>query len=225
MRLYVYGLVESETSVNASGIAASAVRVEPVSGLYAIVSEFPDPSLKTNRENIIAHERVLEKGLEQTTPLPFRFGTVVTSDQLRDFVEQYKVVLAADLARVRGCVQMSVKLIATAGEAVTASNDEGPGSQFLRRKQANRNVVLAAAKELNRDFSDLLRASEITTHNTPRPMASVGHLVEKLRIAEYRSKLRAASATRTDFAWIQSGPWPPYSFVSAGLAMPQAVKA
>jgi len=225
MKLYAYGLVESETPVNALGIADVAVRTEPVCSLHAIVSDFPDPGLKTTRENILTHERVLEAVLDQTTPLPFRFGTVVTPDQLREFVQEHADTLSADLARVRGCVQMSVKLIAKAGATRASEQDEGPGSRFLRQKQADRNVMLSAAKELNLELADVVRGAEVSTHNTPRPMASVAHLVEKSRIAEYRSKLGRASACRMDFAWIQSGPWPPYSFVSEGLAMPTPVKA
>jgi hypothetical protein len=38
------------------------------------------------------------------------------------------------------------------------------------------------------------------------------HLVERERVAEYRTRLRALAAERRDVRLLTSGPWPPYSF-------------
>src|SRR5437773_9256622 len=112
--MYAYGLIESEhvtIPAGLSGIGGEAIRIEPIGAFRAIVSDFHLAALRPDRENILAHERVLEAVLDRITPLPFRFGAVVTHEQLLKFVEQHAPTVAADLKRVRGCVQMSVKLI------------------------------------------------------------------------------------------------------------------
>jgi hypothetical protein len=48
--------------------------------------------------------------LARTTPLPFRFGTLAAASALADYVSANEAALLDALARVRGCVEMSVKI-------------------------------------------------------------------------------------------------------------------
>jgi len=233
MNLCVYGLVETgalQVPAGLAGIDAQSVRIEPACTLHAIVSDFPHAAINAKRESILAHEKVLEAFLQQVTPLPFRFGTVVANAKLVEFVETNLVALGSDMDRVRGCVQMSVKILAKTQPSPVAPLrplpvEEGPGVRFLKAKQAGRELLLRAAQELTDAMGDLPRATQTNVQMKPRLMASIAHLVERTRVEEYVSRFRAASALRPEIAYMQSGPWPPYSFVTAGLALERVVKA
>ncbi len=68
-------------------------------------------SVPVTRENALSHAAVVRSVLDRTTPLPFRFGTIVTEQQLRSYISSRKPALETKLALVRGCVEMSVKII------------------------------------------------------------------------------------------------------------------
>jgi hypothetical protein len=234
MKLYVYGLVETgaiQAAAGLAGIDGQPVRIEPAGALHAIVSDFSVAAINANRESILLHEKVLDAFLEQVTPLPFRFGTVVAPATLAEFVETNREALASDMNRVRGCVQMSVKILAKAEPSSLVAPlsplevGEGPGVRFLKAKQAGRELLLGAANELTAAMGDLPRAHQTTVLTTPRFMARVAHLVERTRLEEYVPKFRAAVGLRPEIAYMQSGPWPPYSFVAAALALERSVKA
>src|SRR2546421_5434729 len=114
MSLYAYCLgddVTARTLERVRGLAGASPMLIEHEELSAVVSEYGDDSVNVTRENVLAHERVVQQVLAQTTPLPFRFGTLVSEARLRNYLTTQKGALEAQLARVRGCVEMSVKVI------------------------------------------------------------------------------------------------------------------
>jgi hypothetical protein len=218
MKLYVYGLVEpagEPLPADLSGLGGSLVRIQTVGSVQAILSDFPWTTLNANKESVLAHQTVLEKILERRTPLPFRFGNVVTSDQLAGFVEKFSSTLLSDLERVRGCVQMSVKLVSRKGQEPVAETEGGPGTRFLKEKQVRRDALIEATEWLNETLKPLIRGVETNIRIIPRPIASVAHLIAREAVEDYRSRFRQAGAARPEYSCLQTGPWPPYSFVKA----------
>ena len=57
-----------------------------------------------------AHNRVNAAVLARSTPLPFRFGTLADGRRLADYVSANEAALLSALARVRGSVEMGVKI-------------------------------------------------------------------------------------------------------------------
>src|SRR5205823_5101757 len=114
MNLYAYCLsdeVTDNTIKSEIGMAGAKPRLIRCGEIAAVVSEFDDEQVNVTRENVLAHERVVRRVLSETTPLPFRFGTVVTEAQLQSYLDSQRDSLKAQLERVRGCVEMSVKVI------------------------------------------------------------------------------------------------------------------
>jgi hypothetical protein len=233
MSLYVYCLGD-ELSGGAFeglvGVGRARVRVLALGTLAAVVSEAGDEAPAVNEENLLAHNRVNAAALAVSTPLPCRFGTRAAHERLAEYVSNNEAALAAALARVRGCVEMSVKLMEKSGVRSQKSEVEnevgvanpgaaGAGTAFLLKKRremlgeegAQRRAEEVAAwlasgvGELARETAERLSPSEAI-------FVRAAHLVERARVEEYRARLRALAAARQDLRLLTSGPWPPYSF-------------
>src|ERR1044072_8299773 len=116
MRLYVYCLAEGVERLNKNlpGVSGAVVRiVELEEDLSALVSVYRSDDFQVSRKNALAHHEVVRSITEQTTPLPTRFGTVVTIEQLRNYVSTHEEAIKAKLAHVRGGVEMNVRMIGT----------------------------------------------------------------------------------------------------------------
>ena len=55
-------------------------------------------SVPVTRENALAHAAVVRSVLDRTTPLPFRFGTIVTEQQLQSYLSTHRPALENKLA-------------------------------------------------------------------------------------------------------------------------------
>jgi Gas vesicle synthesis protein GvpL/GvpF len=132
MSLYVYCVADpasARAAAGAKGLGGAEVGVLERGGLAAVVSEFGEAVARVTRENVLAHERVVETVLGVETPLPFRFGTVVGRERLTSYLDSQAGPLGARLAWVRGCVEMSVKVMVAAcdsgNEAQRAGDSTG----------------------------------------------------------------------------------------------------
>jgi hypothetical protein len=120
MKLYAYCLCEGTEAERLSGAAGlggavgvggAPPRVLPAAGAAAVVGDYAGGRVAVGRENLLAHNRVNARVLALTTPLPFRFGTLVTPEQLEEYVRANGEAIREALARVRGCVEMGVKVM------------------------------------------------------------------------------------------------------------------
>lgn len=114
MSLYVYCLGDelSEPAFEGpAGVGGAQVRLLRLGRLSALVSEAGEQAFAVTDENVLAHSRVNAAALAGSTPLPFRFGTRATPERLAEFASANEAALFAALARVRGCVEMGVKLL------------------------------------------------------------------------------------------------------------------
>ena len=113
MRLYVYCLsdeLKSEAVEGSTGVGGARVRLLAFERLAAVVSEFEDESVAVGSENLRAHNAVNASMLARATTLPFRFGTLTGETRLAEYVASNEGALVAALGRVRGCVEMGVKI-------------------------------------------------------------------------------------------------------------------
>ncbi|MDQ3906986.1 MAG: GvpL/GvpF family gas vesicle protein [Acidobacteriota bacterium] len=114
MNVYAYCLsdeIADDLAQTLSGIGGAKARLVWRERIAAVVSDFDGDAAAVTRENVLAHERVVGGVLARVTPLPFRFGTVVGEERLAGYVSSQADALRAQLERVRGCVEMSVKVI------------------------------------------------------------------------------------------------------------------
>src|SRR5215216_227049 len=106
MKLYAYCLVEDLNAFDATtrGISGAAVRLMQIDELAVLVTDFNADTVAVTRENALDHAAVVRSVLDCTTPLPFRFGTLVSEQQLSGYISARKPALQTKFAHVRGCV-------------------------------------------------------------------------------------------------------------------------
>ena len=229
MKLYAYCLIDDLDALDAatSGISGAAVRTIEIDNLAVLVSDCEAGMVTVTRENALAHAAVVRSVLDRTTPLPFRFGTVVTAEQLRSYVSARKPSLQTRLALVRGCVEMSVKIIRQLpnGNSNTPPAEEiTSGTTFLeekRRELLGDEQKASEASEvstwLHEQVQDLTRDEQVTVRPSEKLVLSAAHLVERDKIPQYKEKVGTARNSRPKLHFLLSGPWPPYSFANIEL--------
>ena len=228
--LYAYCVVEelSQVAAGVSGLVGAEIKPIANSGLVALVSEFEGDTVPVQRENVMTHDSVVGSVLMKSTPLPFRFGTLATNEQMVNFLATRGKALKAKIDEVRDCVEMSVKVIWTplevgAGSEVT-DQAAGPGAAFLRAKRREilgDEAVVSAANQLNtwlhNKIIGFVRAEEVTVRPSQKLVLAASHLVERTQIAVYQQAVKEAMEEKRDLHFLTSGPWAPYSFVNIDL--------
>src|SRR5688572_13159383 len=112
MKLYCYCVateMPSQPPESTSGVTGSPLRVIDFTGLQVLVSPAKSDRVEVTASNVFAHDQVLRRVLNHCTPLPFRFGSLVTERQLSEYVEFHRGSLLTALKQVAGCVEMTVK--------------------------------------------------------------------------------------------------------------------
>ena len=233
MKLYVYCLAENIDVLDEPtlGISGAPVRVLKTENLSVLVSDLDADSVLVTRENALTHAAVVRSVLDYSTPLPFRFGTVVTEPQLQSYLSTHKTALENKLESVRGCVEMSVKIIWENSVAQPSQSrdkapaaEQGAGTSFLAEKRqqilGDEHRAAEASKIsvwLHETLSELVGDEQVTLRPTERLVLSAAHLIERGKIGQYREKVAEMRQNRPDLHFLSSGPWPPYSFANIGL--------
>ena len=230
MKLYAYCLVEDSDTLDAPdvqvrGIEGAAVRLLKIDEFGVVVSD--GESFPLTKESAIVHDTVVRSILDQTTLLPFRFGSVVSEQHLRHYVATYKPALKKSFAHVRGCVQMDLRIIWQGAKTDTVQTPEkqGPGTAFLEKKR--RELIgdeqqVAQKTELSnllrKELGDVIRDQEIELRPSETAvLATVFHLVESGKTPRYQKIVQEIRNIRPDLKIRVSGPWPPYSFANIEL--------
>jgi hypothetical protein len=234
MKLYLYCLIDDDApleSVIYDGenecISGSPVTLFVPNDFALLVSEYAGSSVPVTRENALKHAAVVSGVLPVTTPLPFRFGTLATEQELESFLAARSDALRAKQALVRGCVEMSVKIIwdrEWMEEPASSSEKLKPGTAFLVEKRRELRGSEARAVEAKRiavwlegRLREVLKETRMNTDLTDKLLVTAAHLVERGAIDEYRSRLKNARLERPELHFLASGPWPPYSFANIDL--------
>ena len=209
--LYVYGIVDRSMRVRARGIFGHTLRTVRAAGLLAIVESASRPP-KASLQKLRAQSRVVAAIVARGADvLPARFGAFVPSaGDLEKALADRRAELARALADVRGCLQMTVRVRATAEphRRVTARS----GGAYLRARAAQararrRDPLLRA---LARAASPYVRATRIEWHERV-PLASMHHLVPRAKLDAYESAI-AREVERRGAHAVLSGPIAPFAF-------------
>jgi len=229
MKLYVYCLVDNTQTLPESlhGILGVLVRRLEIGDFSFLVSDFSDRTVPVTRENALAHAAVIQSVLKETTPLPFRFGTLVNGQQLENYVSARSEALRSKLEQVRGCVEMNVKIISDRDwmeEPQASETQAKPGTAFLsekRREILGGEARAARAKQVAEWLKDqvapVAKQTQIETLPTGKMLVTAAHLIEYERVEEFRKRVTEARHQRVDLHFLLSGPWAPYSFAHMDL--------
>ena len=229
MKLYAYCLADDVDVLEdpAPGISGAPVRLLKTHDFSVLVSDLDADMVQVTRDNALAHAAVVRSILDRTTPLPFRFGTLVTEQQLVNYLSARKPALETKLAQVRGCVEMSVKIIQEPAAHESAPDEDvnqGAGTSFLAQKRREILGGEQSAAEASRistwlhdKVSGLIRAEHVTLRPTEKLVLAAAHLIERAKVKKYRENMAETCQSRPDLHFLLSGPWPPYSFANIEL--------
>ena len=228
MKLLVYAIVGSAGLPDAPG-GASRWRAVTVGRLAAIVDRRRSAPKPTPR-NVRQYHRTVA-AIADTVPaiLPARFGTLVGEEELSFILRTRAVSLRAALKRLRGRVQMTIRIVnrgsemhaamnvvrpperSPAAETRRAARAEGPGAQYLRSRVAREDPeTRRLLAPLRHAVGRWVHQEEVTLR---AGITSVYHLVSRRSAAAYSRSLQAA-ARRAGVELVLSGPFPPYAFAA-----------
>jgi hypothetical protein len=206
-----YCVAEQQTQVDSlgTGVEGAPVRWIDVGGLRCFVSDFaaqmpyaPVP------EMVKAFNQVLQRIFAQAVIIPFRFPTIVESeDSLRQFVESRAAKYRDALKRLRNKVQMDVRISFKVPDNVKSPSLSGRG--YLEGRRARYQKAQSVMDGFRR-VSNLLaeRWIQLDTSSGIRGFA----LVDRSSLAFFLEKIGTV-VTPADISARLTGPWPPSEFV------------
>jgi len=108
----------------------------------------------------------------------------------------------------------------------------GPGIAYLQAKAAKqrssrnrRRVGLGMVQELCAALVSQATASRLDAEPADRQGMSAAFLVPRDRLASFQAIVGRIADAHPELALLCTGPWPPYSFVSASAAEPAAMRS
>lgn len=211
--LYIYAVLdEAPAAALGTGVLGEPLRAVSCGTLLAVageIGEAPAPSLTALRE----HDAVIRR-LADAAPavLPARFGSVVADDAaLRALILPRAATLGERLAHVRGRAQMTLRAYGHAEPTASASRTSGAAYLRDRRRTHDPRHALPALLPRLAALEPFVLDQRFEAHGTPPLLATVHHLVDRVRVHAY---LDAAAAAKDGIGLrvTVSGPWAPYAF-------------
>ncbi len=93
------------------GINGAAVYTVPQGPVTAVVSDITEKRIRPERKNLVAHNAVVKRLMEETTVLPVAFGTIAGSPKaVREILKKNSDTFVEQLDRVRGKVEMGLRV-------------------------------------------------------------------------------------------------------------------
>jgi Gas vesicle synthesis protein GvpL/GvpF len=212
--LYVYAFVEPPAAIpDTVGIESAPLESEPIAGLAAVVSRHASASLDTSETAVLAHARVVEAlTVANAAVLPARFGgAYANASALTEALTPRAAELAAALDRVRGCIELGVRILVPAAEPAAVSS----GAAYMRARLEQRRGMEQLADELHAPLAARAREATRTVGATERLLLSAAYLVPKPELEAFREAVEGVQAAHPELGIVCTGPWPPYSFATA----------
>jgi Gas vesicle synthesis protein GvpL/GvpF len=180
-----------------------------VSGDLAVVYG-PAADTELSGEALWRHEEVVEALMEGRDVLPFRYGTrCADAAAATRAVAARQEELAAALERIRGAVELSVRvLLIDVGEARPKA-----AADYVAGKTREAARARAVLQSIHEPLSGRARVSRQTPSGAPGEPLRAAYLVDREEVDAFAAQVAALQARHPDLRLLCTGPWPPYSFV------------
>jgi len=238
---YIYCVIGADEGRNFGPIGVGGrgdiVSTVGYQGISAVISNFPMTKYEVSKENLVAHEKVIEKVMHDYTALPMRAFTVAASaEEVRSFLRKNYTALKGLLKDMDNKVELGVKAywkdmkvifqeIVDENEKVRrlreklASKPQGQTSKRIRLGE----VVAGALKDKkDKEGEELLRSLKRVAYDFcfsetrgAEMIINAAFLVDRGREKEFDTRvdeLDRKYGQRIKFNYV--GPAPPYNFVS-----------
>lgn len=204
--------------------------------LCVVVSDCKHDTIRAERRHISAAQRVLATLNARFDLLPMAFGTVTKSEtDLRRFLNEHNEALTAQLQRISGSIEMSLRLTLEVADPVAYLVERTPALQVARDRtfRGRRPPSHEAKIRLGQMVEDVLhkyrnaRTEEVLAVVGPtcaevialpvrqgKEIANLAALVARSAVDQFEAAVHASvEQTDEDIAFSIGGPWPPHNFV------------
>jgi hypothetical protein len=195
-----------------AGLGGASVIPRRVNDLV-VLGSLLDTVPPANPRTLALHQDVVATVADAVATLPFRYGTAIPAAKLHDWLAAHRAEVTAALAALRGCVEMSVKLLRLdcAIDQQRATRDRG--------RRGGRAPAGPGERELQ-SLAEALAERAALPDWRYRPSGSAGNvaasiafLVPRAEVAAFLARIAPVASHAIGVAVVPTGPWPPYSFV------------
>jgi hypothetical protein len=182
----------------------------PIDGLAAVCT--PAGEAELSPETLWRHEYVVETLMADRDLLPVRYGTRLEDEAaVARAVEERRDELVAALDRVRGAVELSVRVVATGGPRGAVAADAGSGAEYLRMRARAEASHERTARTVHEPLAALARS---TVEGRPRPpeLFRAAYLVDRDAVERFAAEVARLQDENAGLGILCTGPWPAYSF-------------
>ena len=242
--LYLYAITDRPAAALAAGRGLEeaplvAVRYRDLGAVTGALGGTGAPA--ASPANVRRHESVLQALMVTRTVLPVRFGTLLPdAERTREVLREHYRSFAETLARVRGRVELGLRVLWTA-DGVPLAAAQPPVSERSAPTVSGRTYLLARLEEEHRSQAVQRQAETIAaeihgplaaiaadstrqTLPTPQTLLVAAYLVDRDNVVRFEGAVRAVARVFTGCRFLLTGPWSPYSFVTGYLEDGLAVK-
>lgn len=205
-------------------------------GITAAISDVPYSVMEPNRENALAHEKIIQQLLKYFTLVPCSFGNVFKcKDDIITFMSKTYEYLDENLEKVRDKMEVGLRVFwkkAVFSEEIETKEIrefrdallQNPSSENYYSKIDLGKMVEAQVSRRRQYYSDEIfkslakHAVEAKLNDTVNPLMvlNAAFLIPNSKEQEFDSHVGIKMGKfedRLDFSY--SGPWPPYNFTSS----------
>ncbi len=239
---YLYAIVADSQDRNygSFGVDGSTVYAISDGRVTAVVSDIPNARIRPERRHLAAHQEVLKRLMEESTPLPMTFGIIADGlKEIRKILSRNREAFLEQLHRVAGKVEMGLRVtwdlpnvfeyfVHTHPE-LRAARDRFLGTHREPTQEEKIEVGRIFERILNEDrevyterVEEVLspRCFEIKRNpqRNEREVINLACLVGREAPAEFEAGIfEAARLFDNNFAFDFNGPWAPHNFVDIDL--------
>jgi len=161
----------------------------------------PPASPKT----LAAHHDVVASLMDADAMLPFPFGTAMPGNEGDAWIATHATLLRAALSKVRGCVEMNVKLLRLDLPPVRRPADPRDPRRTYLEALVERLVARADVEDWRYRVHG----------NGTNAAFSVAFLVPRPEVSDFLTRIAPVASRAAGVAVVPTGPWPAYSFAPA----------
>jgi hypothetical protein len=210
-RIYLYAITDPLTiPPEGQGLDDAPLELVRSDGLAAVYSTHAALESTPKPEALWRHELVVEQLMPLGAVLPARFGTTFQhAGALAAAVERQHGALLAQLERVRGCVELAVRVQLPKPDTPEPQD----GRSYVDAKvAAHRQQEAGAARTLDR-LSEHAVASTRRVGTSEENLLRASYLVRANDVDRFADRVRELQRGDGGLALSCTGPWAPYSFV------------
>ena len=215
-----------------AGVSGNQVFLYPASDLAVIVSEH-DPKDPLTQQSGVDHARVIADCFQHSTVLPFRFGSVFSSDEaLRKSIRSNQRQFLGNIDKLRGKAEMHLKIFVDdccGPEIERHLGADKVGREYLTnlresatRTRERQTRARAVSFQMHRLFLPLDEDVSCRLTENGKMVLDIAHLIDRKCVERYQNKFATTSAALRECHMQVSGPWPPYHFVHKLTKAPQS---